>query len=314
VAVVERTLDCIDTPGLQPVEVEQAEKLLAHYAVDFGPVELRRIAGRIVDAIHPDGSVPQEQLCRDRRELTLAPLADGSWTLRGRLTPALGAQLAAALTPLARPRLERVPLEDGRVMELDDLRHHGQRLHDALEDACGRLLRAGGLPASGGTPATVIVTVTLDNLLDRVGHGITTEGTTLPVAEVLRLANEAEILPAVLSTSGVLLDLGRSRRVANQNQTYALIARDGGCSFPGCSHPPEYCDRHHVQEWISGGRTDLKNLTLLCRYHHTHFVGHGWTCRINGKQLPEWIPPVWVDPEQKPLLNSRIRATHTLAA
>jgi hypothetical protein len=55
-------------------------------------------------------------------------------------------------------------------------------------------------------------------------------------------------------------------------------------------------------------------MTLLCRYHHTHFVGHGWTCQLNSNQLPEWIPPRWVDPHQKPLINTRIQANHVLIA
>lgn len=202
---------------------------------------------------------------------------------------------------------------EGREVESPDARTYGQRMHDALDDACGRLLRAGGLPSSGGTPATVIVTIAADALLSRVGHGVTTDGTTLSVAEVLRLAGEAEVLPAVLSSSGVLLELGRRRRVANQNQTYALIARDGGCSFPGCAHPPEWCDRHHIREWLSGGLTNVNNLTLLCRYHHTHFVGHGWSCElVDGR--PAWTPPRWVDPLQHPLVNARIQARHVLAA
>ena len=62
---------------------------------------------------------------------------------------------------------------------------------------------------------------------------------------------------------------------------------------------------------VQGGNTDLKNLTLLCRYHHTHFLGSGWTCHINADQLPEWRPPKWVDPAQKPLINDRIRAART---
>jgi hypothetical protein len=238
-------------------------------------------------------------------------LRDGSYKLEGRLTPALGAQLTAVLGPLAKPRIETVVLDSGREVQQPDERTHGQRQHDALEDVCARLLRVGGLPASGGTPATVIVTIDEDSLRDRTGSGTSTDGTRIPVADVLRLANEADILPAVLSTSGVLLDLGRSRRVANANQTMALIARDSGCSFPGCAHPPEWCDRHHVREWINGGNTNLNNLTLLCRYHHTHFLGSGWTCAINPDGLPEWRPPKWVDPAQKPLINERIRA-HTL--
>lgn len=70
----------------------------------------------------------------------------------------------------------------------------------------------------------VIVTITADTLLSRLGHGITTDH---PVGgQGAYLASETEVLPAVLLSSGVLLELGRSRRVANQNQTYALIARD----------------------------------------------------------------------------------------
>jgi hypothetical protein len=51
---------------------------------------------------------------------------------------------------------------------------------------------------------------------------------------VLRLANQAEIVPTVMTATGAVLDLGRTRRIASRAQTYALIARDGGCSFPGC--------------------------------------------------------------------------------
>ena len=36
----------------------------------------------------------------------------------------------------------------------------------------------------------------------------------------------------------------------------------------------------------------------------------GWTCRINGDGLPEWIPPWWIDQDQRPQLNARIRRLH----
>ena len=39
-------------------------------------------------------------------------------------------------------------------------------MHDALHDVCARLLRTeNAVPDSGGTPATVIVTIDLDDLL-----------------------------------------------------------------------------------------------------------------------------------------------------
>jgi hypothetical protein len=94
-------------------------------------------------------------------------------------------------------------------------------------------------------------------------------------------------------------------------QTMALIARDAGCSFPGCTHPPQWCDRHHILDWILGGPTDLDNLTLLCRYHHTHFLQKGWSCRITVDGLPEWIPPRWIDQDQQPHINNRIQRLNT---
>jgi hypothetical protein len=57
--------------------------------------------------------------------------------------------------------------------------------------------------------------------------------------------------------------------------------------------------------------TNLNNLTLLCAYHHHNFLARGWTCRINPDGLPEWIPPTWVDREQKPMINTRIQAVLT---
>jgi len=66
-----------------------------------------------------------------------------------------------------------------------------------------------------------------------------------------------------------------------------------------------------VVPWIEGGPTDLNNLTLLCIFHHHNFLARGWTCRINPDGLPEWIPPRWVDRDQKPLINTRIQAART---
>ena len=175
----------------------------------------------------------------------------------------------------------------------------------------GRLLQLADRPATGGTPASVIVTLRLEDLLAKAGIAETTDGSQLSAAQLLRIADEAEIWPTIIDCNGVPLALGRTRRIASRGQTMALIAREGGCSFPGCDHPPQWCDRHHIIDWIDGGPTDLDNMTLLCRYHHTHFLQKGWACRMTADGLPEWIPPRWIDPEQRPQLNTRIRRLHT---
>jgi hypothetical protein len=307
VAIVVRALDSIDRPGVDPGDVATAEEVLVSHAASFGPRDLRKIAVHLTDTIHPDGTLPDDQLVTDRRHLQLSPLSDGSYRCEGRLTPTLAALLTTVCTPLAKPRGSTVPGPKDGVVEVPDPRHHGQRLHDALEEALSRLLALGDRPATDGTPTSLIVTIGYEELLSRTGHGETSDGTVLPARDVLRLADQAEILPAVLTRSGALLELGRTRRIASRTQTLALIARDQGCTFPGCTRPPQYCDRHHITAWADGGPTDLHNLTLLCRYHHTHFVGHGWTCTLNDDGIVQWRPPPWIDPTRAPLTNHRIR-------
>lgn len=152
-----------------------------------------------------------------------------------------------------------------------------------------------------------MITISLEDLLARAGLAETTDGTLLTPDQLMQIANEAEIWTAITDAQGTPLALGRTRRLASPGQTMALALRDGGCSFPGCTRPPAWCDRHHLVEWIAGGRTDLDNLTLLCRYHHTHFAQHGWSARMNDHGLPEWIPPAWVDPQRRPRLHDRVR-------
>ena len=75
--------------------------------------------------------------------------------------------------------------------------------------------------------------------------------------------------------TGVVLDLGHRQRLFTRTQRRALVYRDRGCVFPGCSRPAKFCDSHHIQPWEDGGLTDLINGVLLCRRHHT-LVHNGW--------------------------------------
>ena len=330
VHIIVRALEKLSGRGFDPAHVDAGERLLTGFAATFAGPDLKRLADQTVDAINPDGTIADAQLQRDRRHLTMRPMADGTYAGEFRLTGPAGAKLTALLQPLTRPRLDPPAAGATTPPELVegpstgsgsvdgpstgsgsvDQRTYGQRSHDALEEVCDRLLRAGTSVGTGGTPATVIVTITAEDLIERLGYGTTTDGTLLTAADVIRLAAEADIIPVVLNRTGAVLTAGRTRRIATPAQTHALIARDGGCSFPGCQRPPEWCQRHHIVAWIDGGTTDLNNLTLLCAYHHHNFTTGGWTCTLNPDRLPQWTPPRWIDRTQTPQLNNRITARH----
>jgi hypothetical protein len=75
----------------------------------------------------------------------------------------------------------------------------------------------------------------------------------------------------------------------------ALLARDGTCRFPGCHHPGDACDNHHIVHRLHGGPTTLENLALLCPAHHRAVHEGGWrptlhddatmTFRRRGREL-----------------------------
>jgi len=113
----------------------------------------------------------------------------------------------------------------------------------------------------------------LDQLRNRTGAATTIggldAGTLLAPDTVRRIACDAGVIPIVLGAEGEVLDWGRERRLFTPAQTKGLWLRDGGCTFPGCSAPPQWCDVHHLVHWADHGPTDLGNAALLCERHHT---------------------------------------------
>ena len=113
------------------------------------------------------------------------------------------------------------------------------------------------------------VSTSLDALLDGLHRaGITDSGENLSAATLRRMACDAEIIPTVLNSKGRVIDVGRRTRRVSEALRCVLIARDGGCVWPGCDAPPSRCDAHHIKHWADGGLTNADNLALLCHRHH----------------------------------------------
>src|SRR5882762_3335850 len=285
------------------VEVEHGaavETRLVAEARRFDPSVLATLARRVVALLNPDGVLADDVEHDRRRYATLSDNRDGSGELRAHLTPTALAQWQAVLDPLAAPKPSDA---DG-----PDVRSPGQRMHDALADAAHKLLASNTLPPSGGVPATVLLTMTLDQLETRTGHVTTAHGGTISVHEALKQAGDANVIPVVLDSKGILA-YGQSRRTATAAQRLALAARDQGCCFPGCGAPPGWTQVHHILNWAFGGGTDLTNLCLLCGHHHREFEKRGWQV-IMKHGRPWWIPPAHIDPDRTPIRN----AMHDAAA
>lgn len=280
-----------------PIEQQaEAEAFLVEQAHRFDAGALTGIARQLLDTLDPDGNLAEESTQQRRRFLSCHPNGDGMHRLTADLDTETAALAMAVLHSLAAPK----PSEAGER----DQRSSGQRMHDALRAVLKLALRAGELPTSGGVPATVLITMTAEQFQTGAGLASTSFRQKLTVDQALRIADQAAIAWIVHNSTGGILNYGTTRRVATDKQTLALIARDQGCAFPGCADPPEWTEKHHIVSWRDGGFTDLDNLCLLCDYHHDRIDTGGWQVTMRDG-LPWFIPPAWIDPEQRPQRNIR---------
>ena len=232
-----------------------------------------------------------EQRRREARALHKSRGPAGMSTYHLVLDPEGAAILDAAIDPLARPQRRK----DGSDAPSDggidgtpggrDLRTPAARRANALLAVIGR-----GVSSPGGQPKTakaqLVVTIGLDQLTQAVrGAGLTLGQELLTAGTVRRLACEADVIPAVLGRNSEILDVGRTKRLVPPAIRLAAWLRDGGCTYPGCTVPAQWCDAHHAVAWWAGGDTSLANTALLCGRHHTLVHDRDLTCTVTDTHV-----------------------------
>lgn len=286
---VTRVLTSPAAARLTPEQWSGAEAELARRASEYTPHDLNIWGMALVEALDQDGAEPDDQPPPLVNELALTHHrgAPGG-TLKGRFDdPALFDAIAAVIDAKARP------------LTSDDDRTPVRRNAEALAEVCGYVLDHGDVPACGGRRPHLNVIVRLDDLQNRARAAMLDFGGTLSPESLRMLACDAAVVPIVMNGTGQPLDVGRATRAVPDGLRRAVAARDLGCAHPGCNRPPSWCDCHHIKAWEDGGDTTLENLVMLCRAHHRQVHHTAWIVRIRDG-LPEFIPPAWIDPEQKP--------------
>ena len=152
------------------------------------------------------------------------------YPVTGLLDPETGALLRAALEPLAAPR---------HTAQERDMRTVSQRMHDAVRDAAKLMLGSGELPSQAGVPATLLITAKLDDLEQRTGHVSTAHGGLLPIRDVLRMAANARLVPAVFDTDGAPLWLGQSQPARHRAPAARAHRHGQGLRLPRLRRPSD---------------------------------------------------------------------------
>jgi hypothetical protein len=103
------------------------------------------------------------------------------------------------------------------------------------------------------------------------------DGSRISAETLRRVACDCGIV--TVGRDGEALNIGRRARSIPPAIRRALMLRDRGCAFPGCTHA-SFLHAHHIQHWLHGGKTSMDNLVMLCtlcrRRHNEHYAD----CRI----------------------------------
>ncbi len=219
----------------------------------------------------------------------------GQLQLRASLPPEVGALLVEALR--AAENSSASPEDVSAETSALDLEHSDDttrlaenRRADALGLLAESYLAGKSDTSRDGNAYQVVVHVSAETLRDDAsvkgredccelehGPGLTPE-------TARRLACDASLVGLFKNSLGEALDVGRKTRSIPTAMRRALVARDRGCRFPGCTHT-RYVDGHHIQHWAQGGETKLSNLVLLCRRHHRLIHEGGFSLRREAARL-----------------------------
>jgi hypothetical protein len=297
---------------------DDAEGVLVEQAVGLPLDQLRKVLLRAEAHLDPDGIAPREDEGRAQRALHLFQ-RDGLLHVRGVLDAEAAAPVVTAIQALVSQKLatqSAVTVGAARADDADAPRLSVPRLQaDAL-----MILAAHALACDDDTVrtggATVVVRMTLNDLVDGTGHALI-DGIDAPISAgtARRMAANGGIIPWVMGTGTVPLDWGREKRLFTRAQYLALVERDGGCAM--CGAPPGWARVHHRNYWHrDSGPTDLDNGVLLCDTCHHRIHDNNWEIHIHGTGLTAhvwFIPPAHIDPTRTPRPGARHRHDHLAA-
>jgi hypothetical protein len=290
---VTRVVDVVDEQRLAELALTATASQLARMIAGFRSADGMRIGQQA------------------KRNLSWQECEDGMIDIRARL-PKDEAALVLAAIAAAKDQFGPPPAKPDPCGEesagMSDAARYGNA--DALVDVARVFLNTAPADRSGEDRTLVVMQVSAENLTRNVPAGtsspesavchIDSVGSIEP-ATAQRLACDSPLLGALIDEHGQVLALGRTRRLVSKALRRALMIRDKMCRFPGC-HQTRHLDAHHLLPWIRGGRTDLDNLILLCRWHHTAVHEGGVTITDDGDgrvfTKPDGQPcDWWVDDE-----------------
>lgn len=227
----------------------------------------------------PDAAQRDLDRAHARRSLRVSRDADGGLDLHGRYV-GLGAELVATA-------IDTFHTSDGP----DDRRPHDVRNADALLQALEVALKH-ATSTDHGNPVQVLLHVPLEALTDDATIVETAHAGPLPATEVRRLLDDSSLSRIVTGPDSLPIDTGRATRNVSAGIWRGLVARDGGCTWPGCDAPASWCQAAHLDgRWAKDlAGVSVAELALACLRHHRLLDRRRLVGRLEDGRVV-WHPP-----------------------
>ncbi|WP_341476222.1 HNH endonuclease signature motif containing protein [Cryobacterium zongtaii] len=252
-----------------------------------------RVAGRILERMHPVPLPDRADAGFVKRRVVLSPDADGmAWLnayLKAEDAQAIYDRLSHLATDLdldadAAP----APGSDSPV----PCRSKDQRRADAYRDLLLDGVGPGGL--GHGIRGTVSITVPALTLLGRSDEPAILDGYgPIDPETARRIAGTATSWSRILThpETGCRLSMGRNTYNPPADMRRYLAARDHTCQGIGCNRRATLSEIDHTRPWCTGGPTDVDNLVHLCKACHRLKHQSSFTTRQGPGGALTWTTP-----------------------
>ena len=259
------------------------EDLLLHQAKTATASQLERVCASfrsVQKKIDPE--MADDLTDEDHRHVRRRIQRDGTVILEVRVLPDEADTIMKAI------RATKAALEAERARDADGNVPAGTRPTVSLPDALvaiahGQLAALENQTPAAGTARTpsaknreLLLHLRTSDLVKGAFVAELHDGTPLDGATFCRLACDTGVVVAHTDDDGDPLDVGRRRRTIPSAIMRALLIRDRGCAFPGCTHQA-FVEAHHLEHWSNGGDTAKDNLVCLCHPHHVALHEGGFT-------------------------------------
>lgn len=294
-------------PGVSAEAIEVATTALLERAGELTVEQLGTAARDARAELDVDAVLAGERRLREQRGLRLSRMPDGMTRLTALLDPESAAIVVSIFDGVTSPRRGGPRFgQPSEVERAERLARDPRTTEQLALDAFVDLLRLGAEVEPGrivGARRPAVRVLVTDADLARRAGAARLEGQSAPVsiATAERHTCDAGTVPIHFDGDGQVVNVGREHRLFTARQRVGLAARDGGCLWPSCDRPPSWCEAHHIDEWDRhGGRTDIADGVLLCRFHHLLVHDRGWRITRTGAAYSA-VPPPRRDPRAAPI-------------